>query len=246
MNCTTVEAAELAAQVRARVPDDAGVEVALAPTFTALAAVHRALDGSFLLVAAQDMHWADAGAFTGAVGVLQVREHASLVILGHSERRLFFGETNDDVNRKVHAAFDHGLSAVVCVGETGAERDAGATDDVVRRQTAAATDGLRPREAARLVVAYEPVWAIGSGRPCDATEAARVVAAIRGVLAGRFGAREAQKTRLLYGGSVTAANAQEYFAVPDIDGALVGGAALDADDFAAIVAAARVPPGPDA
>jgi triosephosphate isomerase len=187
------------------------------------------------------MHWADEGAFTGEVSPLMVREHADYVILGHSERRALFGETDLGVNRKVHAAFGHGLVPVVCVGETEAQRDAGDTDAVVGGQLDAALEGLAVEEAARLVVAYEPVWAIGTGRACAADEAARVTGLIRGRLAAAFGDDVAGRVRVLYGGSVKPANVAGYLAQPDVDGALVGGASLTADAFVPLVEAAAAP-----
>lgn len=214
------------------------VDVLVAPPFTALAAVSDVARGTPVLVAAQTMHWADRGAFTGEVAAPMVAELASHVILGHSERRQLFHETDADVNRKVHAALAHGLVPIACVGETLAEREAGQTDAVVARQVDAALEGVAPDEAARLVVAYEPVWAIGTGRACDPAEAGRVMRAIRGRVAAAFGAPAGGGVRLLYGGSVTPDNTAAYFADPDVDGALVGGASLKADAFGAIIRAA--------
>jgi triosephosphate isomerase len=165
-------------------------------------------------------------------------EMASHVILGHSERRTLFGETDVGVSQKAASALAHGLVPIVCVGETTAQRDAGATDEVVTAQLAGSLAALAPEQGASLVVAYEPVWAIGTGRACDPAEAGRVAALIRGWLAGRFGAGAAEAARILYGGSVTPANAAEILAQHDVDGALVGGASLDAAAFAAIARAA--------
>lgn len=219
------------------------VDVLVAPPFTALAAVADVARGTPVRVAAQDMHWADTGAFTGEVSPVMVAELATHVILGHSERRHGFGETDGDVNRKAHAALAHGLVPIVCVGETLAERDAGQTDAVVARQVDAALEGAAPDEAGRAVVAYEPVWAIGTGRACDPAEAGRVMRLIRQRVAAAFGAPAADAVRLVYGGSVTPDNAAAYFADPDIDGALVGGASLKADAFGAIIRAAAAAPG---
>ncbi len=235
MHGTVAEARQLAAMVAAGTSAFDGVEVLVAPPFTALAAVAEAVSASRVALAAQNMHWAEAGAFTGEVSPLMVREWASHVIVGHSERRHVFGETDEDVHRKVHAAFDHGLVPIVCLGETEPQREAGETDRVVRRQLAVAVDGLDPAEVARLIVAYEPVWAIGTGRACDPIEAQRVMTLIRSELGDQVHADSAEAVRLLYGGSVNPANVALYLSRPDIDGCLVGGASLDAAGFVAMV-----------
>lgn len=244
MNKTVAEARALAGAVADVMAgwgnaDELGGEVLICPPFTALSAVADAVRGSGVLVGAQDAFWGDAGAFTGAVGMPMVAELASHVIVGHSERRTIFGETDDDVNRKVHAAFAHGLVPIVCVGESAAARDEGRADAVVLGQLDAATAGIAPAEAERLVVAYEPVWAIGTGRACDATEAARVADVVRARLAEGFGADAGRRARVLYGGSVNPANVGAYLASEDVDGALVGGASLEAASFLALAAAAR-------
>jgi len=239
MHTTVATGTDLARAVAGATEPHAGaVEVVVAPPYTGLAAVAAALQGSHVRVGAQDCHWADAGAFTGAIGPVMVRELATHVILGHSERRELFGETNEDINRKIHAALHHGLAPIVCVGESLAQREAGETDHVVSVQLDACLAGLAPREAAALAVAYEPVWAIGTGQACDAAEAQRVCAMIRRRVAAGCGDDAAGALRVLYGGSVKPDNAADYLAAPDIDGALVGGASLDAASFAAIVDAA--------
>ncbi len=239
MNCTTAESAQLAASVAAFVaPLLTDVDVVLAPPFPSLAAVRAAVNGTSIEVAAQDMHWAERGAFTGAVSPVMVAEHASRVIVGHSERCQLFGETDADVHRKVHAAFDHALLPIVCVGESVDQRDAGIADSVVEAQLALATDGLRDEEAAALVVAYEPVWAIGSGRACDPLEAARVAKLLRAFLELRFGSVAAAGARVLYGGSVNPDNVDGFLSSADIDGALVGAMSLSAEAFAALAKAA--------
>jgi triosephosphate isomerase len=238
MHKTVAEARALAAEVVAATAERGGVDVLLAPPFTALATVAEAVAGHGVLVAAQDCHWADAGAFTGAISPPMVAELASHVILGHSERRAIFGDSDDEVNRKVHAALAHGLAPIVCIGESEAQRDAGDADAVVSAQLAAALAGVADAEATRLTVAYEPVWAIGTGRACDTDEAARVCALVRAVLAERFDDAAAATIRVLYGGSVKPNNIDGYMAAGDIDGALVGGASLTADSFAALVSAA--------
>ena len=213
------------------------VEVLIAPPSPSLAAVRDVVAGTGVRIAAQHMHWAETGAFTGEVSPLMVAEFAQSVLVGHSERRHLFGETDDDVNRKVHAAFDHDLVPVVCVGETAADRDAGVTDDVVAGQVAAAVEGIRRSESVGLVVAYEPVWAIGTGRACDPGEAGRVASHIRARLASEFG-QAAESVRILYGGSVNPGNLAAFLAAPDVDGALIGGASLDGDAFRAMVSIA--------
>lgn len=238
MHKTVAAARELAQAVMdavAQVPD---VDVILAPPFTALAAVGEVVRASNIQVAAQDMHWADQGAFTGAISPVMVAELASFVILGHSERRTLFGETDGEVNRKVHAAFAHGLVPIVCVGESDAERSAHQTDEVVTVQLGMALDGIDRHEVARLVVAYEPLWAIGTGRACAPEEAARVAGFIRAWLGRAFGYEDGVPTRVLYGGSVTPENIAPYLAMDDVAGALVGGASLDAAAFGAIARAA--------
>lgn len=234
---TVAQARVLALEVADAVAAFAGVEVLLAPPATALAAVAAIARPRGLSVAAQTMHWADQGAYTGEIAPGMVAELASYVILGHSERRSLFGETDEALGRKVHAAFAHGLTPILCVGERLEEREAGRADAVVLAQLAA-LDGIAAAEAARLVLAYEPVWAIGSGRACDAAEAARVMGVLRAALAERFGSAAATGARLLYGGSVKPENIAAYLAAADIDGALVGGASLEAEPFAALVRAA--------
>jgi triosephosphate isomerase len=238
MHKTVAEARALAGEVVVATAGRSGVDVLLAPPFTALAAVADAVAGQSILVAAQDCHWADSGAFTGAISPPMVAELATHVILGHSERRAIFGDTDEEVNRKVHAALAHGLSPIVCIGESEAERDAGRADAVVSAQLEAALAGVADAEAQRLTLAYEPVWAIGTGRACDTAEAGRVCALVRGALAERFDDAAAATIRILYGGSVKPNNIDGYMAAEDIDGALVGGASLNAESFAALVRAA--------
>lgn len=231
---TVAQAKELAAGVLAAVADYTAVQVILAPPCTALATVSELLAGSGLDTAAQDMHWADQGAFTGAVSPVMVKELASHVILGHSERRHVFGETDADVNRKVHAAIAHDLVPILCVGETEDQRDVGSTDETVSGQLAAGFEGLAGDELVSCVVAYEPVWAIGTGRACDPEEAARVIGFIRDWL-GDHESAQSSGMRVLYGGSVKPDNIAEYQRQPGIDGALVGGASLKVESFVALV-----------
>jgi triosephosphate isomerase len=215
----------------------AGVEVVVAPVFTALHAVARALDGTRVAVAGQDLHWKDQGAFTGEVSAPLLRDvGCSHVIVGHSERRQLFGETNESVGRKVAAALAGGLVPIACVGETLEERESDRTLEVVLRQLDAAFAGVDALGGA--VIAYEPVWAIGTGKVAKASDAQAVHAAIRARLGELKGASAAAETRILYGGSVKPDNAAELMSQPDVDGALVGGASLDAAAFTAIVRAA--------
>jgi len=238
MHKTAAEAVGLVRALLAE-PFPPGVEVAICPPFTALTEVRRVLDGSPVRLGAQDMYWEGQGAFTGEISPVMLRNlGCHYVITGHSERRQLFAETDEAVARKAAAAFAHGLVPIMCVGERLEERDAGQTEAVVMRQTIAGTQGVDERQASTLVIAYEPVWAIGTGRSASGEEANRVVALIRATLSERFGANAAAQTRILYGGSVTPDNAAEFSAQPEIDGALVGGASLDAAKFLKIVRAA--------
>jgi len=197
------------------------------------------LTGSGVWVGAQNMYWEASGAYTGEVSPIMVAEFCQCVILGHSERRAYFGETDETVNRKVKAAFAHKLLPIVCVGETLEENESGRTAEVVNRQVREGLKGLELAQAAQVVIAYEPVWAIGTGRAASAEGANAVLAdIIRPALKAMFNQDVAQAVRIQYGGSVNAKNAAEFFAMPDIDGALVGGASLKSADFLAIVKAA--------
>jgi triosephosphate isomerase len=238
---TVPEALALVEALRAdlaRQPADA--DVLVAPPFTALSAVAAALRGSSVFLAAQNMHWEKEGAFTGEVSPAMLRDlGCSHVILGHSERRQLFGETDEAVGRKARAALDHGLTPILCVGETLPERDADRTLDVVERQLERALRPLTPDEAARAVVAYEPVWAIGTGRAATPEQAQEVQRFIRSRVARSHGDAPAAAQRILYGGSVKPDNIASLMAQPDVDGALVGGACLQADSFLKIVRLGR-------
>lgn len=215
------------------------VETVLCPPFTALMAVSAMLAGTKIGLGAQNLHWEASGAYTGEISPQMVAELCHYVILGHSERRTYFGETDGSVNKKVTAALGVGLIPIVCVGETLAENEAGQTAAVVSRQVKSGLADLTADQVSTLVIAYEPVWAIGTGRAATAPGANAVLAdVIRPALKDLFGGQTAYDTRILYGGSVTAANAGELFAQPDIDGALVGGASLKSLDFVKIVKAA--------
>jgi triosephosphate isomerase len=237
MHTTVAEGVALANAIAQRERPQ-GVEVALLPPFTHLWPVHQVLRGSGLRLGAQNAFWEDAGAYTGEVSPAALSGWCDYVLLGHSERRHLFGETDEQVARKLRRVLSHeDLRAIVAVGETLGEREAGSTEEVVARQLQAALNGLGGEELARCVLAYEPVWAIGTGRTATADQAEDVCRFLRDRVAGLAGAGAAAALRILYGGSVTAENAASLFAEPDIDGGLVGGASLRADDFAAIVAA---------
>jgi triosephosphate isomerase len=237
MHLTRAGAATLAADVRVRV-SAAGVEVVLCPPFPSLAAVAEALAGSPIALGAQDLHWEAAGPFTGEVSAEMLLDAGCrYVIVGHSERRVHFGESDADVNRKARAALRAGLRPIVCVGETLAERTAGKTEDVLARQLAGSLAGLADR-LDHAVLAYEPVWAIGTGHNATAEQAQAAHRHIRETVREIAGAAVADAVRIQYGGSLKPDNAAAIFAGPDVDGGLVGGASLDAAAFARIVAAA--------
>ena len=238
MNKTVAEARELVSTMGVGLKAVKGVEKVICPPFTSLLAVANLLGGTDIGLGAQNMHWEEKGAFTGEVAPAMVKEFCKYVILGHSERRQYFGETDQTVNKRVLAAQKYGIVPIVCVGETLDEYEAGKTAEVVRRQTLAALQGVEAGFAPGLVVAYEPVWAIGTGKASSGENAQYVHGqVIRLVLVELFGQETADQIRILYGGSVTGANAAEFFSQPDIDGALVGGASLK-DDFILIAQAA--------
>ena len=233
---TSTEGAELAEALRAHESHD--VEMVVCPPFTALAAVAGALRGSSISWGGQDVFWESSGAFTGEVSApMLVELGCRYVIIGHSERRQHFGETDESVHRKLLAALAHPLTPIVCVGETLAQRDAGQTFDVIGRQLDGALAGVSNEQVRRIVLAYEPVWAIGTGRTATPAQAQEVHATIRRRLSAGWKA-VADGVRIQYGGSVTPANALELLQQPDVDGALVGGASLKPDSFSAIINAA--------
>jgi len=237
MNKTVAEAEQLIQALLPRVASLDGVEIAICPPFTALRAMIDSAFGSRVAVFAQNMHEADHGAFTGEISVAMLREvGVSGVIIGHSERRAYFGETDERLAVKLPVALDAGLQPILCVGESESQRLAGETETLLRRQLEAAFANVEPERYADVAVAYEPIWAIGTGRVATLEQAQEACAFARSVLAES--AEEAERTRILYGGSVTAENAAELLALPDVDGALVGGASLSAESFAAICAGA--------
>jgi triosephosphate isomerase len=237
MHTTAEEARVLARAVRDGAAGVEGVEVLVCPPFTALAAVADELAASAVKLGAQDVFYEEKGAFTGEVSPpMLTASGVEYVIVGHSERRRYFRETDDIVNKKAHAALAHGLKPVICVGEKLEEREAGdGWKDLVRGQVKAALDGVNVAHAAKAAVAYEPVWAIGTGRTATPAAAAEAHALIRKAVEDSFGRETAGGLRILYGGSVKPDNAAELMAEPDIDGALVGGASLKAESFVSII-----------
>jgi triosephosphate isomerase len=238
---TVREAVAFATELRALVKNGSGVEMVVAPPFTAIQAVAAVLAGSKVGVAAQDLHWENEGAFTGEVsGAMIAEAGARYAIIGHSERRQYFGETDATVNRKVGAAIAAGLTPIVCIGETLEEREANRTLRVLDRQMASGLAGLAGAQIAALIVAYEPVWAIGTGRNATAAQAQEVHAHVRMRLLEQFGSSAAEACRVIYGGSVKPENIAELIAQVDVDGALVGGASLKVASFGAIASGAAV------
>lgn len=233
------EARELASDVKRRLSGlDSSVKVVLCPPFTALAEVATAILGTDVLLGAQNMYWEEEGAYTGELSPLMLKDAGcSVVIIGHSERRHLFGETDDAVNKKAHAALKAGLKPIICVGETESEREQDKTETVIVEQVQNGLAGLSSEQAAKIVIAYEPVWAIGTGKNATPDQAQEVHALIRNLLAEKFDKSVASSLPILYGGSVKPGNADELLAQPDINGALVGGASLDGDSFEKIVLA---------
>jgi triosephosphate isomerase len=239
MNKTAAEGVSLTQEIVEAVGRETLVDVVLCPPFTALAGVGHALEGRAIKLGAQNMHPEKSGAFTGEISAEMLRTlYVTHVILGHSERRQYFGETDAFINKKVLAALSSELRPILCVGETLAEREAGRTLEVVRTQTEAALAGVKPEQITTVIIAYEPVWAIGTGKVATTAQAQEVHAFIRELLTKLYGAALAQKVRILYGGSMKPANAPELLAQKDIDGGLIGGASLEARSFVDLVKAA--------
>jgi triosephosphate isomerase len=233
MNTTATEAEQLVFEMLEKLDRIEGVEKVLCPPFVSLVAVSIMLQGSSIKLGAQNMYFETEGAYTGEISPLMLRELCEFVILGHSERRWYFGETDEIVNRKVRAALANKLKPILCIGERLAENEAGKTEEVVNRQVTAALDGVG--SVSNLVIAYEPVWAIGTGKAASGKQASATIKFIRDVLAKLWNKSIAQNLRILYGGSVTSANVAEFISHPEIDGALVGGASLKAEEFVSIV-----------
>lgn len=233
---TCPEAVEAARALAELVADAANTDVMIAPTFTALFPVAETLKASNVRLGAQDIFWENEGAFTGEVsGPMLVSAGCSHVIIGHSERRQYFGETDESVNRKTAAAIQSGLIPVVCIGETEGERDADKTFSVLDKQVKKGLEGFSSDDLGSLIVAYEPVWAIGTGKTATTEQAQEVHSFLRSLLKNLFGTSLSEAVRILYGGSVKPANIGDLMAMPDIDGALVGGASLDPETFSKIV-----------
>ncbi len=239
MNKTAFEARELIQAMLPELKKIEAVDIVLCPPFTNLSLVCEQIAETDLKLGAQNMHWQEKGAFTGEISASMLADFCDYVILGHSERRQMFGETNETVNKKAHTALAHDLKPIICVGESLEQNQAGKTAQVVETQCRESLQDIMPEQAQNIVIAYEPVWAIGTGlaaTPEGANEVHRDV--IRPVLRDLFGAEIAEGMRILYGGSVNAENAGELFAMSDIDGGLIGGASLKADAFVAVVKAA--------
>ncbi len=233
MNTTATEAEQLVFEMLEKLDRIEGMEKVLCPPFVSLVAVNMMLRGSSIKLGAQNMYFEPEGAYTGEISPLMLSELCEFVILGHSERRWYFGETDEIVNKKVKAALANKLKPILCVGERLAENEAGKTEEVVNKQVTAALNGIEP--VSDLVIAYEPVWAIGTGKAASGEQAAATIQFIRDVLAKLRNKSIAQDLRILYGGSVTSANIAEFISYPEIDGALVGGASLKAEEFVSIV-----------
>jgi triosephosphate isomerase len=236
LNLTIEEGVKLALALKEAVDGVTDREIMIAPVFTSLAPVALAIEGSPILLAAQDLFWEESGAWTGEVSGHQLKDAGcACVIVGHSERRQHFGETDGAVNRKARAALAAELTPVICVGETLEERESGREREVVGRMVKRALEGFSAEEASSVVLAYEPVWAIGTGKTATPEQADEIHGYIRGLLSESFGAIVSDRIRILYGGSVKPDNVDELMGKPDIDGALVGGASLKADSFSRIV-----------
>ncbi|PTY05534.1 triose-phosphate isomerase [Opitutaceae bacterium EW11] len=239
MNKTSSDGLQLTKEIVAEVGKVTDVDIVVCPPFTALESVAKAVDGSTVKLGAQNMHPEASGAYTGEVSASMLRAlFATHVILGHSERRAYFGETDAFINKKVIAALKNQLRPILCVGETLAEREAGSTLKVVQTQLEGGLEGVSKDLATSVVIAYEPVWAIGTGKVATTAQAQEVHAFIRSLLTKLFGEQVAQKVRILYGGSMKPANAPELLAQKDIDGGLIGGASLEARSFIDLVKAA--------
>lgn len=250
MNTTVSEAEKLVLEMLDKLDGIEGVEKVLFPPFVSLVAIDMMLQGSSIKLGAQNMHFETKGAYTGEISPLMLSELCEFVILGHSERRSYFGDTDETVHRKLKAALASKLKPILCIGERLEENEAGKTETVLERQVTAALDGVEPRvvsqssesrpcsdekTATNLVIAYEPVWAIGTGKAASGEQAAATIGFVRDVLTRLWNESTAQGVRILYGGSVTGANVGEFISHPEVDGALVGGASLKAAEFVEIV-----------
>ena len=235
MNKTPEEAKEL---VTALVPlvKDAKCDVVICPPFVDLCAVKPIIAGTNIHLGVQNIHWAEKGAFTGEISADMLKTHGvEYAIVGHSERRQYFGETDATVNQRAKAAIAAGITPIICVGESLEQRESGVTNAVVSGQTKAALDGIEAKDVETLVIAYEPIWAIGTGKTATKEDANATIAVIRGAIAEVYGKDVAEKVRIQYGGSMNPKNASELMSMPEIDGGLIGGASLKAEDFSKVV-----------
>ena len=235
MNKTPEEAKEL---VTALVPlvKDAKCDVVICPPFVDLCAVKPIIAGTNIHLGVQNIHWAEKGAFTGEISADMLKAHGvEYAIVGHSERRQYFGETDATVNQRAKAAIAAGITPIICVGESLEQRESGVTNAVVSGQTKAALDGIEAKDVETLVIAYEPIWAIGTGKTATKEDANATIAVIRGAIAEVYGKDVAEKVRIQYGGSMNPTNASELMSMPEIDGGLIGGASLKAEDFSRVV-----------
>lgn len=236
---TIGEAKSFVEEIKGKAEID-GVESVICAPFTALPALAEAVKGTSIKIGAQNMHWEENGAYTGEISGAMLKDiGVDYCVIGHSERRAYFNETDETVNKKVQAAFRYGIVPIICVGEKLEEREAGQTKEVCRVQTEAALQGLSAEQAAQAVIAYEPIWAIGTGKSSTAEDANEVISYIRERVAAQFGSDVAEKIRIQYGGSVKPANVREYMQQPDIDGALVGGASLEPASYIQLVEGAK-------
>ena len=236
MNKTVAEAVSFVQEIREALQGIRGVDKVLCPPFVALVPVRELLAGTDIGLGAQNMYYEEKGAYTGEISPLMLEGLCQYVILGHSERRAYFGETDEGVNRKIKAALAHGLTPIVCVGESLEQHEAGQTEEWVSGQVRAALADLSAEQVRSMVIAYEPIWAIGTGKPATGAGANAVIGlTIRGTIADLYDETTAQAVRIQYGGSVNPANIAEFMTQPEIDGALVGGASLRAADFVEIV-----------
>lgn len=233
MNTKLEEAENLVGAMLAELNSINSVEKVLCPPFISLAAIKELIKGTSIMLGAQNMYFEDKGAYTGEISPLMLVDLCDFVILGHSERRQYFAETDEIINKKVKKALESGVKPILCVGETLEDNEAGRTEQKITRQVNAGLAGINP--TSQLVIAYEPIWAIGTGRAATGKQANATISLIRSTVANLWNKKTAKTVRILYGGSVTSSNVAEFIAEADIDGALVGGASLKADDFVSIV-----------
>jgi len=239
MNFTVAESIDFIGRLLPLIKDVKKTEMCVCAPFTSLYAMQAELAGTPVALGAQNIAWADKGAYTGEINAAQLSEAGvKYVIIGHSERRQYFGETDETVNKRTITALKYGFTPITCIGETLSEREGGVTEAVLKRQTDTAFADISADDAQRTVIAYEPVWAIGTGRNATPEDADETIKFIRKIIAGIYGNETAQSVKILYGGSMNAANCDELLAMPDIDGGLIGGASLKVEDFSAIIFAA--------